>query len=138
MLQRKQKVTPKSELEEELAKFRKDSLDSIEKDEKKNESLEINLKEEYSKLLKEINQLKIMLETQKTLNDKAIYTVENKCKKLVKEAFEEHDKSIKDAVQKTLSEFKADPKSNIHPGENLNDVNTNLNHKNSEISRRQN
>jgi TPP-dependent pyruvate/acetoin dehydrogenase alpha subunit len=83
------------------------------------------------KLLKEISELKTLLITQKNLNDKTINTVEKKCKKMVKEAIEDHDKSIKDAIDKTFNTFKADLKSNIHTDIDVNDANTNLSQKNS-------
>ena len=119
-------------LKEEVDTVRKDSIDNVQKVVKKNKNGQKNLKQENLKLLNEISESKTLLVTQKNLNDKAINIVENKCKKMVKEAIEDHDKSIKDAIDNTLNTFKADLKSNIHSDKDGNDANTNLSQKNSE------
>ena len=63
-----------------------------------------SLKQENNKLIKVIVDLKGVLEYHKSITDKAVNAVQSKCDKFTKEVSETHDKTVKEAVEKAISE----------------------------------
>ena len=102
-------------LVDEIKTLRKECSDnvcSVKKIEQKNEILETNLKQykqENKKLLKDI--------------DNAVHSVEDKCNKVVKEANEKHDKTVKLAVENALNQFRAELENKTTPDTRVNDKN---------------
>ena len=73
--------------------------------------------------MKKVGDLKKVVETHKAINDKAVITVEANCNKNVKDAIIDHDKSVKEAFEENLENFRKKNIKNVNINEKEGDIN---------------